>query len=86
MVHGETSISFCRHFNRFGALGGARFGAAIFAVDITDRQRPGDVYVPMHWSAAFAPSGMSNGLVGAHRDAVSGQPEFKHTPARVEPL
>ena len=41
--------------------------------------------MPMHWTAAFAPSGRANPLVAASLDPRSGQPEFKHTPARVRP-
>jgi assimilatory nitrate reductase catalytic subunit len=37
----------------------------------------------MHWTAAYAPAGRANRLVAAKVDARSGQPEFKHTPARV---
>jgi assimilatory nitrate reductase catalytic subunit len=37
----------------------------------------------MHWTDAYAPAGRANPLVGAAMDAISGQPEFKHTPARI---
>jgi assimilatory nitrate reductase catalytic subunit len=50
---------------------------------LTDRQRRGALFMPMHWTEAFAPQGRVNPLVGAHLDAVSGQPEFKHAPARL---
>ena len=43
-------------------------------------------FMPMHWTEAFAPFGAeSNPLVAPRVDARSGQPEFKHTPARVRP-
>jgi len=60
-------------------------GEAIAIARVSDRQRPGSVFMPMHWTEAFAPSGRSNPLVARSRDARSGQPEFKHTPARVRP-
>jgi assimilatory nitrate reductase catalytic subunit len=50
---------------------------------VSDRQRPGSIFMPMHWTAAFAPSGRANPLVAAKVDPRSGQPEFKHTPARI---
>jgi assimilatory nitrate reductase catalytic subunit len=50
---------------------------------LTDRQRRGGLFMPMHWSDAFAPAGRSNPLIGGHVDPVSGQPEFKHAPARL---
>jgi assimilatory nitrate reductase catalytic subunit len=60
-------------------------GAAVARARISDRQRRGGLFMPMHWSAAFAISGRANPLVGQARDPVSGQPEFKHTPARIRP-
>ena len=60
-------------------------GEAVALAKVTDRQRPGAIFMPMHWTAAFAPSGRANGLVAARVDPQSGQPEFKHTPARVRP-
>ncbi len=58
-------------------------GSAVALARVTDRQRPGDLFMPMHWTDAFAPSGRANPLVSAQVDPISGQPEFKHTPARV---
>jgi len=58
-------------------------GEAAAIARLSDRQRPGDLFMPMHWTAAFAPAGRSNGLIGRHADPMSGQPEFKHTPAKV---
>ena len=58
-------------------------GEAVALAKVTDRQRPGSVFMPMHWTEAFAPSGRANPLVAPMVDPRSGQPEFKHTPARV---
>jgi assimilatory nitrate reductase catalytic subunit len=58
-------------------------GEAVALTRITDRQRPGGVFMPMHWTDAFAPSGRANPLVAPNLDPTSGQPEFKHTPARL---
>ncbi|MFZ5671017.1 MAG: molybdopterin-dependent oxidoreductase [Pseudomonadota bacterium] len=60
-------------------------GEAVAVARLTDRQRRGDLFMPMHWTDAFAPSGRSNGLIAPHVDPTSGQPELKHTPARVSP-
>ena len=60
-------------------------GEAVAVARLTDRQRRGGVFMPMHWTRAYAPSGRSNPLIAAHRDPTSGQPEFKHTPARLRP-
>jgi assimilatory nitrate reductase catalytic subunit len=61
------------------------YGEAAAVARLTDRQRRGELFMPMHFSAAFAPAGRSNQLIGRHRDPASGQPEFKHTPARLSP-
>ena len=58
-------------------------GEAVALAKLTDRQRPGSLFMPMHWTNAFAPSGRANPLVAANLDPTSGQPEFKHTPARI---
>jgi assimilatory nitrate reductase catalytic subunit len=60
-------------------------GEAVALARLTDRQRRGGVFMPMHWTDAFAPSGRANPLVAANLDPTSGQPEFKHTPARLRP-
>lgn len=58
---------------------------AVAIAKVSDRQRRGSLFMPMHWTDAFAPSGRANALVAPHVDPTSGQPEFKHTPARVRP-
>jgi assimilatory nitrate reductase catalytic subunit len=45
--------------------------------------RPGDVFVPMHWTDQFASSGPVDRLVHAVTDPVSGQPDLKGTRVRV---
>jgi assimilatory nitrate reductase catalytic subunit len=58
-------------------------GEAVVVARVSDRQRRGSVFMPMHWTDAFAPSGRANATTSGAVDPVSGQPEFKHTPARV---
>jgi assimilatory nitrate reductase catalytic subunit len=58
-------------------------GAAIAIARVSERQRAGAIFMPMHWTDSFAPEGRANTLVNAALDPHSGQPEFKHTPARV---
>jgi len=61
-------------------------GAAVFRVSVSDGQRRGDLFVPMHWTDVMAGEGRSNRLPGQGVDPISGQPGFKNTPARVEPV
>ena len=56
---------------------------AVAVAKLSDRQRRGSLFMPMHWTNAFAPVGRANTLVAPMTDPTSGQPEFKHTPARI---
>jgi assimilatory nitrate reductase catalytic subunit len=44
---------------------------------IIPAQRAGSVFVPMHWSDAFASRARVNTLIAAHTDPISGQPALK---------
>jgi assimilatory nitrate reductase catalytic subunit len=59
------------------------WGSMIAEVSITADVKPGDVFVPMHWNDQFAGNGCVNRVVNPETDAISGQPELKHTPVRV---
>ena len=63
----------------------SRNGSMLARVQVNEDQRPGSVFVPMHWNDAFARSARVDALVAPITDPVSGQPESKHTPVRVEP-
>ncbi len=60
-------------------------GNSVLRVQIDSDQRPGSVFVPMHWTRQFCPQGRINQNVNAEVDPVSGQPELKHSPVRVTP-
>lgn len=60
-------------------------GRVVVRTVVTDRQRKGSVFVPMHWSGEFASNGRVDVLVSAATDPVSGQPELKATPVAVRP-
>ncbi|MBU2884712.1 nitrate reductase, partial [Gilvimarinus agarilyticus] len=44
-----------------------------------DTQRPGEVFVPMHWNGKYASASCADALVNPFVDPICGQPEFKHT-------
>jgi assimilatory nitrate reductase catalytic subunit len=52
---------------------------------ITDRQRRGSVFVPMHGNDQFAATARVDTLVLPNVDPVSGQPESKFTPVAITP-
>ena len=53
---------------------------------ITDRQRDGSVFVPIHWTDRFTARGRVDALVAPEVDPVSGQPESKATTVAVAPF
>jgi assimilatory nitrate reductase catalytic subunit len=44
------------------------------------------IFVPIHWSSVNSSDARVGALVNPVVDPISGEPEFKHTPARVEPF
>jgi assimilatory nitrate reductase catalytic subunit len=46
----------------------------------------GSVFVPIHWNGQTASDARVGALVNPVVDPVSGEPEFKHTPVRVDPF
>ncbi len=60
-----------------------RQGFARAKVRITDTLRPGQAFLPMHWSGQFAANSGAGSLASPATDAFSGQPELKHVPMRV---
>ena len=63
-----------------------RWGAAVVRVHASAEQRRGSLFVPIHWSDSNAADARVGCLVNPVVDPVSGEPEFKHTPAMVEPF
>ena len=59
-------------------------GWMLARVKISAEQRPGSVFVPMHWNSQFAAQARMGSLVAAITDPLSGQPESKHSPVHVE--
>ncbi|MDR3527140.1 MAG: molybdopterin-dependent oxidoreductase [Rhizomicrobium sp.] len=59
-------------------------GSTILPVQISDQQRPGDVFVPMHWTDQFSSSGAIDSLVHDKTDPISGQPDLKGSTVTVE--
>lgn len=62
------------------------YGTAILRSRITDAQRPGEVFAPMHWTAETAPSARIDALIAPVVDPVSGQPESKAAAVSVVPF
>ena len=58
-------------------------GAAVVRALVTDRGRPGNIFVPMHWTAQWAPTGRVGSAITAATDPSSGQPDFKARAVRL---
>ena len=63
----------------------SRWGAMLARVQITDTQKRGNLFVPMHWTAQYASHGRMGSLVNPAVDALSKQPESKYTPVHISP-
>lgn len=63
-----------------------RWGSFVAKVRMSGEMARGTVFVPIHWNERFASDARAGTLVNPVVDPISGEPEFKHTPARVEPF
>jgi assimilatory nitrate reductase catalytic subunit len=61
-------------------------GQTVLKVVVSEGQRPGSLFAPIHWSAATASGPCIGDLVTPATDPHSGQPETKATPAGVAPV
>lgn len=69
-----------------GALAKAsnELGTFIGRVELSETQRRGEVFAPIHWTGQYASHGRVDALVSAVTDPFSGQPESKHSVVKVE--
>jgi assimilatory nitrate reductase catalytic subunit len=58
-------------------------GDSIFRVSVSDAQRPGELFVPIHWTNRTSSGGRTGLLPRPLADPISGQPGFKATPAAI---
>jgi len=61
----------------------SRWGNVIVRLRLMDSQKPGNVFVPIHWNAQYASNAVVDQVVNPAVDLLSGQPEFKHTPVQI---
>ncbi len=64
----------------------SKWGQSSARVLVSTAQRPGSVFVPMHWNDQHGSGGCIDAVVNPATDPISGEPEFKYTPVKVEPL
>ena len=63
-----------------------RWGSIIVRLRISGEMPRGMIFVTIHWNGAFSSDARVCTLVNPVVDPISGEPEFKHTPARVMPF
>ncbi|HTH26956.1 MAG TPA: molybdopterin-dependent oxidoreductase [Sphingobium sp.] len=61
-------------------------GDSVFRASLSDGQRRGEVFTPIHWTDRQSTGGRTGMLPRPLVDPHSGQPGFKNTPAKVEKL
>ena len=77
---------------RLGLVGGglARVetpqGESVYRIVVSEGQRPGELFVPIHWTDRTSSGGRTGLLPRPLVDPVSGQPGFKRTPAAIAPV
>jgi assimilatory nitrate reductase catalytic subunit len=59
-------------------------GESLFRVAISQGQRPGEIFTPIHWTDRTSSGGRAGLLPRPLVDPHSGQPGFKSTPARID--
>jgi assimilatory nitrate reductase catalytic subunit len=64
----------------------SRWGAVVARVEHGGGIARGSVFMPIHWSGQTASDARVGTVVNPAVDPVSGEPEFKHTPVRIEPF
>lgn len=64
----------------------SEWGNSIARCVISNDQKQGCVFMPMHWNKQFAANGCVDNVVNPVTDPVSGQPELKHTPVNIKPV
>jgi assimilatory nitrate reductase catalytic subunit len=64
----------------------SKWGFCVARVRFSGEMQRKQVFVPIHWNAQFASDARVGSLVNPVVDPISGEPEFKHTPVRVDPF
>lgn len=64
----------------------SKWGRCILRVNVSDKVRRGQIFAPIHWTEQTASDARIGKVVNPVVDAISGEPEFKHTPVMVQPF
>ncbi|APV35522.1 nitrate reductase [Acinetobacter soli] len=64
----------------------SQWGSCVLRLSVSDSIRRGQIFVPIHWSEQHASDARIGKVVNPVVDAISGEPEFKHTPVMLQPF
>lgn len=64
----------------------SKWGKCVLRAILSENIRRGQVFAPIHWSDQFASDARIGKVVNPVVDAISGEPEFKHTPVIIHPF
>ena len=64
----------------------SKWGSCILRATVSDNIRRGQVFAPIHWNDQVASDARIGKVVNPVVDAISGEPEFKHTPVMIHPF
>lgn len=64
----------------------SKWGSCVLRVILSDKIRRGQVFAPIHWTEQTASDARIGKVVNPVVDAISGEPEFKHTPVIIQPF
>jgi len=76
--YGLNDKSFARVSNNLGRV--------TVRVRITADQKPGEAFLPIHWSGTHAANATVGGLIAPTSDPISAQPAFKTTAVAIQPM
>ena len=64
----------------------SKWGVSVLRAQLSNDIRRGQVFAPIHWNDQVASDARIGKVVNPVVDAISGEPEFKHTPVMIQPF
>jgi assimilatory nitrate reductase catalytic subunit len=64
----------------------SQWGSCVLRVTLAQGVRRGQIFAPIHWTEQVASDARVGKVVNPVVDAISGEPEFKHTPVAIQPF
>ncbi len=62
----------------------SEYGTGLFRASVSERQKPGQVFSPIHWTDVFSSNARTSALIAPQTDPYSRQPAFKNQPVSIQ--